>query len=51
LVIINISLLRLFALGEELGLWRVVTSKTMGFDGEYANQLADEGFVMISPIA
>lgn len=40
--------LRLFALGEALSLWRVITPKTMGLDGPDADDFAGRGFVMIS---
>ena len=39
---------KLFALGSSLGLWRMITPKTMGFEGEEANHLAGMGFVMIT---
>ena len=40
--------LRLFALGESLGLWEVITPQKMGITGADANDLAGRGFVMIS---
>ena len=39
---------RLFAVGEALGMWKVITPKTMGFEGRAAEQLAGQGFVMMS---
>lgn len=39
--------LRLFALGEALDLWEVVTPARLGLDGETANQLAGQGYVMV----
>ena len=42
------SALRLFALGESLGFWFVLTPETIGYTGAQANYLADKGFVMIS---
>lgn len=38
----------LFALGSVLGLWEVITPKTMGMEGPEADQMAGAGFVMIS---
>lgn len=39
---------QLFALGEVLGLWQVITPKTIGVTGTAADQLAGSGMVMIS---
>lgn len=39
---------QLFALGEVLGLWKVITGKTLGMDDATARQMAGTGFVMIS---
>ena len=39
---------QLFALGEALGLWQVITPKTVGIAGAEADQLAGSGMVMIS---
>lgn len=39
---------QLFALGEVLGLWRVITPKTLGMDDATARQLAGSGMIMIS---
>lgn len=40
--------LRLFALGEVLGFWKVITPAGLGLKGEYANHLAGMGMVMIT---
>lgn len=40
--------LRLFGLGEALGLWRVITPARLGFDGPEADKLAGTGYVMTS---
>lgn len=40
--------LRLFALGEVLGLWQVITPSKLGVTGPEGNQLAGMGLVMIS---
>lgn len=39
---------QLFALGQALGLWRVMTPATLGFVGEEARFMAGQGFVLIS---
>ena len=39
---------QLFALGEALGLWDVITPAKLGIEGEMADQLAGGGMVMIS---
>ena len=39
---------QLFALGEVLGLWKVITPKRLGMTGEMADSLAGRGLVMIS---
>ena len=39
---------QLFALGKVLGLWEVITPKTLGINGEKASELAGLGFIMIS---
>jgi hypothetical protein len=40
--------LRLFAVGEVLGWWTVVTPATLGITGEEADELAGRGLVMVS---
>ena len=40
--------LQLFALGEALGLWTVITPERLGITGAAADQLAGTGFVMLS---
>lgn len=40
--------LRLMALGEALGLWGVVSGKTMGMDDVTTMELAGRGFLMIT---
>ncbi len=40
--------LRMFALGEVLGLWQVITPKTLGLAGEDADRFAGRGLVMMS---
>jgi len=42
------SALRLFALGQVLELWTVITPKTLGIVGEEAQKLAGMGMIMIS---
>lgn len=39
---------QLFALGQVLGLWKVITPKMFGVTGEQSRQMAGNGFVMIS---
>jgi hypothetical protein len=39
---------QMFALGEALGLWSVITPERLGFSGAEANQMACMGFVMCS---
>ncbi len=39
---------QLFALGQVLGLWQVITPETLGFSGEQAQQMAGRGYIMIS---
>ncbi len=39
--------LRMFAIGEVMGLWTVVTPERLGIEGEEARDLAGGGFVMI----
>lgn len=39
---------QLFALGEVLGLWKVITPATLGFTGPEARDMAGRGLVMIS---
>jgi len=39
---------QLFALGEVLGLWTVITPKVFGAEGEKARSMAGSGMVMIS---
>lgn len=39
---------QLFALGEVLGLWKVITGKTLGMDDATAREMAGRGMVMIS---
>ena len=43
--------LTLMGLGELLGLWRVMTPKSMGFPEDYAMQMASAGMVSIMPPA
>lgn len=38
--------LRLIGLGELVGLWKAITPKTIGAEGEQAAQMAGSGFVM-----
>lgn len=38
--------LRLFAVGQVLGLWKVVTPKQLGLTGDAAHQAAGVGYVM-----
>ncbi len=40
--------LMLFALGDYLKLWKLITPKTFGFEGDKILELAGGGFVMIS---
>jgi len=40
--------LRLMALGKVLGLWDVVSAKTLGLDDATARQMAGRGFLMIT---
>lgn len=40
--------LRLFALGEVCGFWKVITPATFGIDGPMADQYAGAGFVLLS---
>ena len=40
--------LQLFGLGQVLGLWKVITPKTMGITGAEADEMAGMGFVMVS---
>lgn len=40
--------LRLFALGQAYGWWKVITPALMGFTGEEADAMAGSGFVMVS---
>jgi hypothetical protein len=39
---------QLFALGQVLGLWKVITPKMLGATGEQARQMAGMGYVMVS---
>jgi len=39
---------QLFALGQVLGFWKVITPSTLGMTGAEAKALAGQGFVMIS---
>lgn len=39
---------QLFAVGEVLGLWKVITPKTLGITGPAADEVAGGGLVMIS---
>lgn len=39
---------QLFALGQVLGLWKVITPEKLNFTGPEAHQMAGLGFVMIS---
>jgi hypothetical protein len=38
---------QLFALGQVLGLWQIITPETFGITGDDASELAGSGFVMI----
>lgn len=38
----------MFALGEALGLWKIITPATCGITGDAGKQLADRGFILIS---
>lgn len=38
---------QLFALGQVLGLWKVITPESLGIKGAQADQMAGSGFVMI----
>lgn len=40
--------LRLMALGKTLGMWDVMSAKTLGMDDATARQMAGQGFLMIS---
>ena len=40
--------LRLMALGKILGMWNVMSAKTLGMDDATARQMAGQGFLMIS---
>jgi len=42
------GVLRLMALGKTLGLWDVISAKTLGMDDATAREMADRGFLMIS---
>jgi hypothetical protein len=42
---------QLFALGEALGLWKVITPKRLGIEGPEAQAMAGMGFVMMSGFA
>lgn len=39
---------QMFALGQVLGLWKVVTPKMLGATGEMAKQMAGSGYIMIT---
>lgn len=39
---------QLFALGSVLGLWKVITPKSLGMTGNAAREMAGSGFIMIS---
>lgn len=39
---------QLFALGQVLGLWRVITPELLGLTGEAARQAAGSGYIMIT---
>ncbi len=39
---------QLFALGKVLGLWGVITPKSLGFEGEEARRMAGMGYVMMT---
>ena len=43
--------LRLFGLGEALGVWMVITPEKMGMTGAEADMMAGSGFVMIDGYA
>lgn len=39
---------QLFALGKVLGLWDVITPKSLGVEGDAARKMAGSGFIMIT---
>jgi hypothetical protein len=39
---------QLFALGQVLGLWELITPTSLGFEGEFADEAAGRGFIMIT---
>jgi hypothetical protein len=39
---------QLFALGKVLGLWKIITPKTLGISGAHAKELAGSGMIMIT---
>ncbi len=39
---------QMFALGQALGLWKVITPATLGFKGDDAARMAGMGYVMMS---
>lgn len=39
---------RLFAYGEAMGYWRVITPEKLGVKGEFADALAGQGMIMIT---
>jgi hypothetical protein len=40
--------LRLMALGKTIGMWDIISAKTLGMDDATARQMAGQGFLMIS---
>jgi hypothetical protein len=40
--------MRLFALGQALGMWKVITPEGLGIEGEDADRMAGSGFVMMT---
>lgn len=39
---------QLFAVGQVLGFWKVITPKMLGMEGAFADQAAGSGYIMIS---
>ena len=39
---------QLFAIGQVLGFWKVITPETLGFNSEVGSKMAGNGYVMIS---
>ena len=43
-----VTAIRIFAVGEVLGLWNVITPERLGFSGTEAEEMAAKGLVMIT---